>query len=53
MLSIVSKMMDAFLDEEIDLILEDQEGNVYIDANAWSVPEVGRHVVLEYLYLTA
>ncbi len=35
-------ILKQVLDEEIDLIHENQEGNVYIDANAWSVPEVGR-----------
>ncbi len=33
-------ILKQVLDEEIDLIYEDQEGYVYIDADAWSVPEV-------------
>ncbi len=33
-------ILKQVLDEEIDLIYEDEEGNVFIDADAWSIPEV-------------
>ncbi len=44
-------ILQQVLDEEIDLIHEDQEGYVYIDANAWSVPEVGVWYVFDFKIL--
>ncbi len=53
-------ILKQVLDEEIDLIYEDQEGSVYIDADAWSIPEVrcggdfGRFVYLKrYIHTSA